>query len=396
MVGKVSLLLVMGFGLLLMILGMNLNSDATQAVTNMAAYTESTESHEIAVSGANLGLALVYADSNWRGPITKTQGQGSFTVGIVDNGTTLTMNSISSYRASDETLHDSVRINFQKITRNSFTLFAWMTNFEGNSVWGTGDTIWGRMHSNGNIHISGQPVFYGKATTTKRFDPPRPGTGQNQAIFKAGYEPGIAPVTFPNDISSVLNDATAGGKMCTGEITVTLNPNGYAYISTPMSAGFTDSVNLSDPAFNGVIASTGRVNVQGVLNGKLTIASATDVRILNDVVYNDRTNDLLGLVAQNNVLIANTAANQDGVNVDACIFATTGSFFAEGTVNGPFRFFGSIVQNVRGTMFGTSRSIRYDERLADNNFRPPSYPGYYRKTFKVVNWWENYRVLTMR
>lgn len=396
MVGKASLLLVMGFGLLLMILGVNLNSDATQAVSNMAAYTESTESHETAVSGANVGLALVYADSNWRGPITKTQGQGSFTVGIVDNGTTLTMNSISSYRASGENLHDTVRITFQKITKNGFTLFAWMTNFEGNSVWGTGDTIWGRMHSNGNIHISGSPVFHGKATTSKHFDPPRPGTGQNQAIFNAGYEPGIAPVTFPNDISGVLNEALAGGRSYTGEITVTLSPSGWAYISTPLSAGPVDSINLSDPAFNGAIASSGRVNVQGTLNGKLTIASATDVRIINDVVYNDRTTDLLGLVAQNNVVVGNTTANKDGLNVDACIFANTGSFYAEGTVNGRFNFFGSIVQSTRGTMFGTSRTIRYDERLADNDFRPPFFPGYYRKTFKVTNWWENYRVLTMR
>ncbi len=81
MVGKVSLLLVMGFGLLLMILGLNLNSDATQAVSNMASYTESSESHELAVSGANIGLALVYADSSWRGPVTKTFGNGSFTAG---------------------------------------------------------------------------------------------------------------------------------------------------------------------------------------------------------------------------------------------------------------------------------------------------------------------------
>lgn len=395
MVGKVALFMTVGFGILLLSLGVNLNNDATQAVTNMAAYSESTESHELAVSGANLGLALVYSDSSWRGPITKAFGQGTFTVGIVDNGVGLTMNSVSTYHVSGSTLHDTVRVGFAKIALNSFTLFAWMTNFEGNTFWVTGDTVWGRMHSNGNIHISGKPVFYGKATTSKRFDPPRPGTGVNRAIFKSGYESGIAPITFPVTIADILGGATSGGHMYASEIWIQLDATGMAYISTSSGGPPVDSLDVTDPSFNGAIASSGRVNVQGVLNGKLTIGSATDVRVTGDLTYHDRTADLLGLVAQNNVHIGNTADNADGVNLDACVFALTGSFSAEGTVNGPFHFFGSVVQNSRGAPFGTSRSIRYDDRLTDNNFRPPFYPGYYRKTFKVQSWWENYRVLSM-
>ena len=395
MVGKAALFMIVGFALLLMVLGLNLNGDATQAVSNMAAYTESTASHEGAVSGANNGLALVYADSSWRGPITKTFGIGSYTVRIVDNGPTLTLSSVSTYRASGSTLHDTVRVGFAKISLNSFTLFAWMTNFEGNTFWRTGDTVWGRMHSNGNIHIAGTPVFYGKVTTSKRFDPPRPGTGTNRAIYKSGYETGIAPITFPNNVSDILAAATAGGYVFASEIWIQLNANGMAYIKLSSGGSPVDSVNVTDPSFNGVIASTGRVNVQGVLNGKLTIASATDVRITGDLTYHDRTSDLLGLVAQNNVIVANTPANADGLNLDACIFATTGSFYAEGPVNGPFIFFGSVVQNSRGAPFGTEASIHYDDRLADNSFRPPFYPGYYRKTFKVVSWWENYRVMSV-
>ncbi len=395
MVGRVTLFMIAGFGLLIMILGINLSSDATQAVTNMAAYAESSESHELAVSGVNAALALVYSDSTWRGPITDSFLNGSYRVGIVDNGPDLTMASVSTYRVSTSTLHDTVRVVLAKITLNSFTLFAWMTNFEGNSFWRTGDTVWGRMHSNGNIHISGTPVFYGKTTTSKRFDPPRPGTGSNQAIFKAGYETGIAPISFPNNISDILNGATAGGHLFSSEIWIQLSANGMAYIRLSSGGTPVDSLNVTDPSFNGAIASADRVNVQGVLNGKLTIGSETDVRITGDLTYHDRATDLLGLVAQNNVVVANTGANADGLNLDACIFACTGSFYAEGGVDGPFIFFGSIVQNSRGAPFGTVQSIHYDQRLADNLFRPPFYPGYYRKTFKVVNWWESYRVLSV-
>ena len=271
MVGKAALFMIVGFGLLLMILGVNLNGDATQAVSNMAAYTESSESHEIAVSGANNALALVYADSTWRGPITRSFAGGSYTARIVDSGPTLSLSSVSTYRVSGTTLHDTVLVGFGKITLNSFALFAWMTNFEGNVVWRTGDTVWGRMHSNGNIHISGSPVFYGKATTSKRLDPPRPGTGINRAVFKSGYETGIAPVSFPNNISDILAGATACGDLFPTEIWVQLNASGMVYVSTVAGGPPVDSMNASDPSFCGAIASTGRVNVQGVLNGKLTI-----------------------------------------------------------------------------------------------------------------------------
>jgi cytoskeletal protein CcmA (bactofilin family) len=395
MVGKVSLLLVVSFGILLMILGLNLNTDATRAVSNMALYAETTESHEVAVSGANTGLALVYADSNWRGPITKTFGQGSFTVGITDIGTNLMMTSISSYQASEQTLHDTVRIRFAKINLNSFTLFAWMTNFEGNSFWVTGDTVWGRMHSNGNLHIAGSPVFMGKTTTSKRFDPPRVGIGTNRAVFKTAPETGIAPITFPNTITDALTGANIGGHLYNSEIWVQFRDDGVAVIRTAAGGVPVDSIDMKSASFNGAIGSTQRVNVEGVVSGKVTITSGTDVRVTADVTYKDRKVDLLGLVAQNNVVIANTAANADGVNVDACIFANTGSFYAEGTVNGPFRLYGSIVQQTRGAPFGTSRAIRYDNRLSDNAFRPPFYPGWYRKTFRIDNWWENYRVLSM-
>ena len=324
MVGKVSLMLVISFGSLLMILGLNLNTDATSAVSNMALYVESTESHELAVSGANTGLLLLYSDSSWRGPITRTFGQGSFTTRVTDNGSNLLLSSVSTYSGSDRQLHDTVRVRFAKIQLNSFTLFAWMTNFEGNTFWTTGDTVWGRMHSNGNIHIAGRPVFFGKTTTSKRFDPPRPGTGTNKAIFKLGYETGIAPISFPNTITDLMNGASSGGHLYTTEIWVQLRTDGMALIRMAAGGAPVDSIDINNSSFNGAIASTARVNVEGVLNGKLSIGSATDVRITGDVTYRDRTRDLLGLVAQNNVVIGNTPANANGVNVDACIFSNTG------------------------------------------------------------------------
>ncbi len=63
----------------------------------------------------------------------------------------------------------------------------------------------------------------------------------------------------------------------------------------------TDTVFLNNGVFNGVILGAGRVNVQGTLDGKLTIASVADLYIQNDIVYEKdpmagASDDLLGLV----------------------------------------------------------------------------------------------------
>ena len=46
------------------------------------------------------------------------------------------------------------------------TIYAWFTNNEGNVFWQNEDTVWGRAHSNGNVHIAGSPVFVDKITSS--------------------------------------------------------------------------------------------------------------------------------------------------------------------------------------------------------------------------------------
>jgi cytoskeletal protein CcmA (bactofilin family) len=292
-----------------------------------------------------------------------------------------------------------------------------MTNFEGNDIfWITGDTVWGRIHSNGNLHVNGRPVFMEKATTSKSFDP-KVGVGTNKAIFKQGYETGVAEITLPNDISELMNASVAGGRRYTSEIWVTLNPgtsgdgDGKAYIRTSATGSIVDSISLNDAAsFNGALTSTGRVHVQGTVDGKLTIGSQTNVVVENDILYEQNpmtgtSNDLLGLVANTNVVIADNAANNGNCTIDACIFARSGSFIAENyntrPVAGELRLLGSIVQDTRGAVgtfsgstlkSGFSKRYRYDTRLNDPSFRPPYYPGFYVKTLAITDWWESYRV----
>jgi len=422
--GKASIILVMGFAMVLGFLTVNMNRFATKAVGNMTSYHESTVAHNLALAGTNTALSKIYQDTSWTGPITQTYNspllRGSFTARTYALGTGgKLMRCISSYpAATGQTLKDTIEVYFNGRKRNSFSVFAWMTNFEGNVFWITEDTVWGRVHSNGNLHVNGKPVFMEKATTSKGFDP-KPGTGVNKAIYKGGYETGVAEITFPNDISEIVGASTTGGRRYTTDIWVTLSPgtsasgDGMAYIQTSSSGPITDSISLADPSFKGVILGNGRVNVKGTLDGQLTISSMTDVYIQNDIVYEQNplagsSDDLLGLVAERNVIVADNAANSSNCRIDACIFDRTGSFSAENYssrgLSGTLNVTGSIVQDTRGAVgqfagstltSGFSKRYRFDTRLNDPAFRPPYYPGYYVRTFAISGWWESYRITSV-
>ncbi len=426
MVGKASLIIVIGFSFIFGYVALNLNRMATNAVGNMSSYYEATASHNLALTGANVGLAKFYGDTTWFGTMTQNLSNpfnGSFTVGVSDlGGDVVRLRSVSEYVVPppvNETLRDTVEVYFSKRRRNSFSMFAWMTQFEGNVFWITGDTVWGRLHSNGMLHVNGRPVFYEKVTTAKSFDP-KPGVGVNRAIFKKGYETGVASIDFPNDLSELISASASGGKRYNTDVWLTFNQgtsangDGIALVRTSASGPVIDTIYLNSPTFNGAIYTNGRARVKGVVDGKVTVG-ATNVYIDDDIKYeqNPRTiptsDDLLGLVADQNVYVTNNAANNNHCEIDACIFARGNSFTAENyssrPVSGELRILGSIVQNRRGPVgtfsgsgiiSGFSKRYRYDDRLADPSFRPPFYPGFYVKTYAITNWWESFRVPNIR
>ncbi|MBP1647900.1 MAG: hypothetical protein H6Q30_1345, partial [Bacteroidetes bacterium] len=186
--------------------------------------------------------------------------------------------------------------------------------------------------------------------------------------------------------------------------------DGKVYVRATQFGPIIDSISLSDPTFNGVILGTGRVNVQGAMDGRLTIASLSDVYVQDDIVYEQNplegtSDDLLGLVADKNVVVADNAANNNNCVIHAAIFARDVAFSAENYasrgLSGTLGVIGSIVQKERGAVgqfagstlkSGFYKRYRYDPRLEDPTFRPPYFPGFYVKTYAITNWWESYRI----
>jgi hypothetical protein len=442
--GRAALILILGFSFLMAYAILNLGSAGTRSVANMSAYTAMTASHNLALAGANVGLAKLYRDTTWgsSGPSTVSQtftgipfnGSFSATASVVPQGKLL--RSVSAFPAGGSTYRDTVEIILSNNTNNSFTLFAWMTNLENGVFWITGDSVWGRVHSNDNLTVSGSPVYMQKVTTAKGFIPPL-GKSQviggktytNKAIFINPPQPetGVARIDFPTDMSALeAAAASANGRTYTTDIWVTLDGkssspgDGMAYIRKFQSGPVVDSVNLADPNFNGVIMGTGVVNVQGTLDGRLTIASystptatTNNVVIQGDILYQHdprygASTDMLGLVANNNVIVADNMPGATNRTIQGSIFARTGSFTAQNystrPINGELRILGSIVQNSRGAVgtfngsatlqSGFYKRYRYDDRLSDPNVRPPFYPGFIRRTYTINQWWESYHIMS--
>ena len=89
--GKAILIHIIGFGIILSYIATNLAEVATRAQGNMSEYAAATESHNLAVAGANVGIAQLYQDTSWRGSVTQAvtgpfHGKFTYTITTLGSG----------------------------------------------------------------------------------------------------------------------------------------------------------------------------------------------------------------------------------------------------------------------------------------------------------------------
>lgn len=410
MFGKGALIMVMGFGVIAGYMTLNISRLTSNAVASMIGYYQLNDSRTLANAGANIGLAMLTKDATWRNrPGTMTSQSpkiGSFggtslivtldtfitqvKNNFVDSISTLTTNTIRirsvstcatniTYMSGDSVkMTDTVEVRLHALTTatTSFSTYSWLTNNENGVYFISKDTLWGDVHSNGNININGAPTFWGKVTTSGTFSPAistKSKKTSDSAHFYGNYETNVAKRNFPNDLSGLAQHKTnSDTNKC---LYVTLKPgttadnDGYAIVR---KNGFTgpivDSMLLSGTTDN-VIYSDSLIRVQGTLDGRLSISSKRDIWLDNDITYEREPDpkdssspkngptDMLGLIAEKNVIVTDNAANshvgsgKQDMYLDAAIFCRTGSFTAENYsgrgIEGTIRIIGSVCQNVQ-------------------------------------------------
>jgi hypothetical protein len=398
--GKASLLMVLGFSLVFAIVSPSLNRTANRSTENYLHYVKITQAHDIATSAANIAANQVFLDPKWRSGYTDVPfSGGKFDVSAQNYGT----NQIKIIATGEfESYQQNVTVILQP---SSFAKFAYYSKVEGSINWITGDTIWGPFHTQAKMNIPwpNSPVFYGKVSTLLGTNPKK-----NLAKFYGGYQSGVN-LDLPGDISGTVNAAKSSGRVfATGNLWLTFNLNNVTWKTSATGTETTEP--LSTFASNGVIlVEKGNLHVQGTMRGKATVCATGsaslgygNIIIDDDVRYETdprigASNDMLGLVAQNNAIVTDNTANRSDCRIDASIFCLNGGLTAENystrPLSGTLTLLGGITQYQRGavgTFSGTTlnhgfhKNYRYDDRLM--MMSPPAFP--LTGSYEIISWLE--------
>lgn len=417
--GKASILLVAGYSILALIMGVNNTDIATQAVDNSLAYYESSMVRNIAIAGANMAanhlfLNPPFQNGNpwWDGFGSPIDFDGGYFVVSVDSSSSIDPFSGEPRLTlrSEGHLRDSVHTVTLVMRPSSFAKFAVYAGPSGamNAYWETGDSALGPVHSEGVLKTHGTPYFGGKTTARNGVDST---SWSGHPIFSAGIESGIS-IPMNKSYRRLDHAAQSGGKYFGGpsgnDLTLVFKGD-----SVTWRRGMDPDTTSYLPTFapNGtIVLGKGNVHVSGIVKGRYTVGALDstgvgrgrividdDIQYQNDPVANPTSTDMLGLVAYRDVNIdgdkhkstfrvdASMFAYKEGVTVTQYNSRDPGMFYTRG---------GWIVENVyptsNGIPLGNAGSkgykckITFDERF--RIFSPPYFPT--TGMYEILAWHE--------
>lgn len=404
--GKAALLLLIGFSSIMLMVGLNMNIVSTSAVENSAGHFESQTAKEIARSGINLASSNLSRDKSWT-PSSPYDylGTNNLSISLVKNSGIMTVTSVGTHEGESHTIEVKIELAI-------FSEFAYFSNIEGNIWWTATDTVWGPFHTNDDMQVQGHPYFAGPSTSHGGAMKYYSNKSADDPTIIGTYSPGTT-IEIPSDgITDLAGSASSNGYTFSGHSEVFLEFAGDSIRYKYSSGDSYTTVLGSDLAPNGVIyVNNGDLRIQGTVKGKWSIGCNDDVFIDDDIVYYDvpdhkdeydPSNDLLGIIAQDDVLITDNTANSNDVNIHAAIYCQEGSFGAENhrsrAKSGTINLIGGITQEKRGGVgtFSTKNGVKinktgfktknykYDSRLLHQV--PPFFPS--TNVFKILSWLE--------
>jgi hypothetical protein len=379
--------------------------------------------HNIANGGVTNALNALTIDVNASDAATNVAlGGGTYsysyqrniqdaTLGVTD----VRVTAIGKYRD----LVDTVVV---LLTRPSFSRYAYFTNQEGTIWFQTGDTLTGPVHTNTYFNMQGYPVFDGKVTSHLVYNSTNPyrkySTGITSPSFFGGTEWQVPTLEMPTGIPADLKSAAQSGGMYIGTYTyvwMKFQSDGTVKVaksnssSTPSSGSYV-TYNLS--SLNGVFlveksGYTPVVNVEGTVNGQVTVASAGNIKVTGNLLLasnpatNPSSDDIAGLCAAKNIIVANNSLDADRTIQATCMtmnttVSSTTNFNVENystTRYGTLHLLGGLIQQGRGAVgtIGTSTSRTgyikdyvWDSRLQD--IAPPYFPMLF--VLRKISWYD--------
>ena len=402
--GKAAIILVLGFSMVLTIILPAAYRKANFAYDNYTDYYMVSQAHNIAASAANIAADSIFWNKNWRTGFSNISFAGGTYSAVVE--------SIAANRiriTATGKFQDSTKKVVILLQPGTFAQFAYYSQSEGSGIyWANGDTVYGRMHTQATMLISGSPVFWGKVTSLGGTNPTK-----STAKFYGGYQKGVN-IPMPVDLSATVAAGTGGKVYSAGDLWITFK--GDSVLWKTSATGAVTRTTLSSYAPNGaIIVSNGNVHVQGTMSGRATVCASSstsgkgNVYIDDDVLYTHdprvtTSNDMLGLIAYNSVIVSDNTANGTNCEIDAALFCLKGGLTAENynrnspttppVIRGRLTLYGGVTQYQRGPVgtldgsgnivTGFRKNYTYDNRLQVDY--PPFYP--MTGSYQIISWLE--------
>lgn len=174
MVGRASLMVIMGFSLIFGVAGQYWNRTSNRAVENMWNYYDSTAAHELALSAAYILADTIFWCQNnaaYMGHLnfpnrsfgTNATYSMSTQPDTVDGDSCILATVKGTYVSTlGRNINDTVQILLKP---GRFCQYAFFTNDDNGVYWQTGDTMKGPYHTNTRLCIDGTPDFTQSVST---------------------------------------------------------------------------------------------------------------------------------------------------------------------------------------------------------------------------------------
>ncbi|MBN1586007.1 MAG: DUF4900 domain-containing protein [Candidatus Omnitrophica bacterium] len=265
----------------------------------------------------------------------------------------------------------------------------------------TRDQLDGPAHTNGQMNISGDPVFEGQVTTVdSSLNYMHGGPPEDNPEFNGSLELGSTSVTLPSRVTELRSAAATGGLTFSGDTLIQLNADG-TMTYTNFASG---QVNVTVPVPNNgaVFVDEGELHVWGTVDGSLTVGASGNIFIEDNLVYKDNpvsvpeSDDYLGIISESNVLIPPGAP--DDLYIHGSVMALSDYFSVEewyGDRKGTLHLYGGVIQKHRGAVgsfdsrtneivSGYQKDYHHDPRFKIKP--PPYYPD--TGAYRVLMWAE--------
>ncbi len=381
--GKAALLVVLGTSLVLGNMLVGLNKRANSQNEFISEHYERIISRNIANSAANIAVSKLFQDFSWRTGLTSTGMAGGYYAADIQDINFDTTVAVQRVKVTATSTYGGVtNMVIAVVARPPSSHYAQFTaNWPAANSYVTGDTLYGPIHTNTKFKFGGSPVFFGKVSSV---DPGYDTWGSGAPQFLGGTEFGANDIPMPSlatGLQALADSATAGGDVYSDDhVWLKFFADGsydfYEGDDDPEEDDWDGPKFLSD--ITGVIMldeNDKDIHVQGTVSGQVTIYGAgRHIYIEDDLLYADdpRTNpdsqDMLGLVAKNDIIVAYTPANEDDVEIHGAIMALNQEFKVENGTDGPFgtmTLFGSTLQKQRGKLAKGSLDVNFNVTITD-------------------------------